>query len=196
MVFMQSRSQGEAVALRQPLAAFPTVVGEWQGQEGTLFEDRELDILRVTDYVMRRYVDPTGQNLWLFIGYWDTQRRGAQPHSPKHCLPGGGWEPLEAQHAMIPLNGSSHLIPVNRYLIQKDQSQQLVLYWYHSQGKAVASEVTAKLQLVKNSITRNRTDGALIRITSPVVDSVDETFAYQVAYVQALYPRLKEFLPE
>jgi EpsI family protein len=196
LLFLHFRSYGEAILLHKSLDAFPMTVGGWQGQEGMAFEEDVLQMLRVNDYVMRRYVDPAGQSLWLYVGYWETQRKGAQMHSPKHCLPGGGWEPLEAKRVVIPLSGAPGVIEVNRYLIQKDQYQQLVLYWYQSHGQVVASEVEAKIQLVKNAIFHNRTDGALIRIISPVSGSVEETFERQASYIRELYPLLREFIPE
>ena len=155
-----------------------------------------LNVLQVKDYLMRRYVDSAGRSIWLYIGYWDTQRRGAQMHSPKNCLPGGGWEPLEARRVWIPVDGATHSIEVNHYLLARDQDQQLVLYWFQSQGRAVASEFDAKLELVKNAIVRNRTDGAIIRISSPVYASLQETFELQARYVQAIYPVLSQFLPD
>jgi len=71
-----------------------------------------------------------------------------------------------------------------------------VFYWYHSQGRAVAGELAARVELVKNSILRNRTDGALVRITSPIYGSVTETSERLVSYVQAMYPILTEYLPD
>jgi EpsI family protein len=196
LFFLQFRSYGEAVPIHKPLNAFPMRVGNWQGEEGVVFEEGVLDNLKLQDYLLRRYMDSSGRSLWLYIGYWETQRKGAQIHSPKHCLPGGGWEPLEATRVSIPLSGPPGSLKVNRYLIQKDQYQQLVLYWYVSNGQAVASEIDAKLQLVKNAIVYNRTDGALIRITSPVSGSMQETFERQIEYVRAMYPILGEFLPD
>jgi EpsI family protein len=194
--FLWSRSYGEAVPIRQPLAVFPQVVGEWQGQETVPMEESVLGILKLTDYVMRRYADPSGHSLWLYIGYWETQQRGAQIHSPKHCLPGGGWEPLEAKQVAIPLPGQTTPLTANFYLIQKDHYQQVVLYWYQSQGRAIAGEIQAKLQLIKGTILHNRTDAALVRLISPVNGSVQDTFARQKAYVQAMAPMLGLFLPE
>lgn len=196
LLFHQFRSYGEAIPIHKPLDAFPIWIGDWQGQKGVIVEEGVLNTLKVKDYLMRRYVDPSERSLWLYIGYWDTQRKGAQMHSPKHCLPGGGWEPLEAKRVLISLGEQEGNIEVNHYLLQKDDYQQLVLYWYQSQGHAVASELDAKLQLVKNAIFHNRTDGALIRITSPVRGSVQETFASQAEYVRAMYPVLSQFLPE
>jgi len=194
--FYYARSSGEAVPLRQSLSTFPTTIGDWQGREATIFDVEILNILKVKDYLMRRYVDPTGRSLWLYIGYWDTQRKGAQMHSPKNCLPGSGWEPLEASKVRILLPPPYAAITVNRYLIQKGGDQQLAFYWYHSQGKAIAGEVAARVEMVKNAIFRNRTDGALIRVSSPVYGSVPETTEQLIKYIQAMYPSLSQFLPD
>lgn len=189
LLFLQFRSHGEVVPIRRSLDAFPTVVGDWKGLGGTIFEVEILNVLQVKDYLMRRYVDSAGRSIWLSIGYWDTQRRGAQMHSPKNCLPGGGWEQLEARRVWIPVDGATHSIEVNHYLLARDQDQQLVLYWFQSQGRAVASEFDAKLELVKNAIVRHRTDGAIIRISSPVYASLQETFELQARYVQVSWSR-------
>lgn len=189
------RSGSEAVPMRKSFDTFPEVIGQWEEHETTLFEIDVLNILKVSDYLMRRYTDPSGRSLWLYIGYWDSQRKGAQIHSPRNCLPGAGWEPVEASFLTIPLPAPYAPITVNRYLIQKDRDMQVVLYWYQSQGKAVARETTAKVEMVRNAVLRNRTDGALVRVTSPVYGSVADTTERLVKYVQAMYPRLGEHLP-
>lgn len=196
LLFLQFRSYAEVVPIRKQLGDFPALVGEWEEQNAEYFGEGILNILKVKDYLMRYYVDSSGRGLWLYIGYWDTQRKGAQMHSPKNCLPGAGWEPLEASRVTISLPPPYGPITVNRYLVQKNQNQQLVLYWYHTQGQVVASEFDAKLQLVKNAIFRNRTDGALIRMMSPIYGSVQDTFRLQIEYIQAMYPILGEFLPD
>jgi len=71
-----------------------------------------------------------------------------------------------------------------------------VLYWYQSQGQAIAGEIVARIQMVNSAIFRNRTDGALVRITSPVYGSVPDTSDRLVKYVQAMYSALHEYLPE
>ena len=182
--------------MRKMFDTFPTAVGDWQGRQATSLEVEILNILKVNDYLMRRYVDREGRSLWLYIGYWATQRKGAQIHSPRNCLPGGGWEPVEASFITIPLPLPYAPITVNRYLIQKERDLQVVLYWYQSQGKVVAAELTAKIAMVRNAIARNRTDGALVRVSAPVKDGVAATTESLVVYVQALYPKLVEYLPE
>ena len=196
LLVVQLRSTGEAVPIRRPLDSFPATVGEWQARRGTIFGADILNQLMLTDYVMRDYSDGAGRALNLYIGYWDTQRKGAVIHSPKNCLPGAGWEPVEASFLTIPLPAPYLPITVNRYLIQKDRDQLLVFYWYQSQGQAIAGEVPARVAMVKSALVRNRTDGAIVRVMSPVSGNVRETSDRLVAYVQAMYPVLGDYLPD
>jgi EpsI family protein len=195
LLVLQLRPTGEAVPLRKPLDTFPAVLGEWQGREATVFELDVLNLLKVNDYLMRRYVDASGRSLWLYIAYWETQRK-ASLHSPKNCLPGAGWEPIKASLLTIALPPPYPPITVNSYLLKKERDELLVFYWYDAQGRAVAGEVAARVELIRNSILRNRSDGALIRISSAIYGSVPETSASLTAYIQAMYPLLAEYLPE
>ena len=196
LLVLQSHSVGETVPVRKSLDLFPDRIGEWQGRQASNLEVEVLNILKVNDYLMRRYVDGSGRSIWLYIGYWSTQRRGAQIHSPKNCLPGGGWEPVEASRISVALRPPYAPIEVNRYLIQKDRDMQVVLYWYQAQGHPVASELGAKVAMVRSALVSGRTDGALVRASSPVIGTPAETTARLVSYVQALYPVLGDYLPD
>jgi EpsI family protein len=195
LLAVQFRPASEAVQLRKPFSAFPAALGGWKGQEETILDPDTLSMLKMSDYLMRRYVDPSGRPLWLYIGYWQSQRKGGDIHSPRNCLPAGGWEPVEASRLSIPIPGLATPISVNRYLIQKDNQMQVTLYWFQTQGKVVAGELGAKIELVRNAFLKNRTDGALVRLSSPVQGGVEQTTERMVAYVQALYPVLPEYLP-
>ena len=96
----------------------------------------------------------------------------------------------------IPLPHPFAPITVNRYLVQKQRDQQLVFYWYQVQGKALATEMAARIETVKSSIARRRADGALVRISSPVYGNHQDTSNRLVSYVQAIYPLLGEFVPD
>jgi EpsI family protein len=196
LVFVQFRPSSEAVQLRKPFGTFPAALGVWKGREETILDPDVLNMLKMSDYVMRRYVDASGHPVWLYIGYWQSQRKGGDIHSPRNCLPGGGWEPVEASRISIPIPGLATPISVNRYLIQKDNQMQVTLYWFQTQGKVVAGELSAKIELVRNALLKNRTDGALVRLSSPVQGGVEQTTERLVAYVQALYPVLPEYLPD
>ena len=194
LLTVQLRSTGAAINLSKPLEAFPKRIGDWRGQADTVLEPDILDILKVSDYLMRRYADPEGRSVWLYVGYWATQRKGAQIHSPKNCLPGSGWEPVEASRIAIAVPGEGP-ITVNRYLVQKERDVQVVLYWYHSQGEVIPGELAAKIAMVRNSVLRNRTDGALIRVSGLVQGGVQETNDRLIRFVQILYPSLSQTLP-
>jgi EpsI family protein len=195
LLVLQLGFAGEAVPIRRSLNTFPATLGGWHERTGTILSVEILEKLRLTDYVMRDYVDEAGRELNLYIGYWDTQRKGAMIHSPKNCFPGIGWEPVEASLVTVPLRPPHAPIIVNRYLVQKDREQQVVLYWYHSRGQAIAGEIPAKIEMVKSALVRNRTDGAIVRVMSPVSGGIKETSDRLVVYIQALYPALGDYLP-
>jgi EpsI family protein len=194
--FLHLRSAGEVVPIRRNLDSFPTVLGDWQARQGTILEADIVNVLKVSDYVMRRYVDGDGGSVWLYVGYWATRRKGADIHSPKNCLPGAGWEPVEASRLTVSLPAPYAPITVNRYLVQKDREMQVVLYWYQSHGRVMPGEVAAKIELVRGAIAHNRTDGALVRVSSPVTGGTQETTDRLVKYVQILHPLLREYLPD
>ncbi len=196
LLTLQFRSAGEAVQPRKAFSEFPARVGSWSGREETILDPDTLNMLKMSDYLMRRYVDADGHSTWLYIGYWQSQRKGGDIHSPKNCLPGGGWEPIETSRVSISIARRPTPIVVNRFLIQKDRQMQVAIYWFQSQGTVVAGELGAKIELVRNAILRNRTDGALVRISSPVLGTVEETTDRLIRYVQVLYPTLHDYLPE
>jgi EpsI family protein len=189
------RSASEGVALRKSFDSFPESVGGWKGHDDTLLDADTLNMLKMSDYLLRRYVDPAGRSMWLYVGYWQSQRRGADIHSPKNCLPAGGWEPVETTRLTVPIAGAAPMT-VNYYLIQKDRQMQVVIYWFQAQGTVVAGELDAKIAMVSSAILKNRTDGALVRISSPVQGTLQETTDSLVRYVQSLQPVLRDYLPE
>jgi len=194
LTLVHSVSHGELVPLRQPLDQLPMAMDSWQGRNNP-FEDRIVAALGVSDYLNRSYSDAGGQRVDLYIGFYQSQRNGESIHSPKNCLPGAGWEPVRAGRLTIPIVGASSIM-VNEYLIEKGPAQYLVLYWYQAHGRVIASEYSGKAWLVLDAITRNRTDEALVRILAPTSNGEDRARADAVQFVQGLYPRLNNFIPD
>jgi EpsI family protein len=132
----------------------------------------------------------------LFVAYFPTQRTGSTIHSPKNCLPGSGWVPVES--VQVPLRRpDGTVVSVNRYVIQKGNNRQLVMYWYQAHERVVASEYWAKAYMVADAIRLNRTDGALVRVITPMMGSEgsSEAQARTGEFLQQLLPRLPEFIP-
>lgn len=192
---LHGMSHGEAVVARHPLQDLPNVIGNWTGQAEPL-QERIILAAGVTDYTNRFYVDPSNSIVQLYIGYYASQRTGDTIHSPKNCLPGAGWEPVKQAYATINLDSGRKII-VNDYVIQQGLNKELVFYWYQGRGRVIASEYWGKFWMISDAITRNRTDGALVRLVTPISDK-DGTAAAQarlVKFTQLLFPDLNEFIP-
>ena len=194
IVLLHGVSHGEPVPLRQPLRQLPMAMDGWLGQDESL-EARTVTALGVSDYVNRVYMSSGGQPVDLYVGYYQSQRTGETIHSPKNCLPGAGWEPVRAGRLTIPMAAAPAVV-VNEYLVEKGPAQYLVLYWYQSHGRVIASEYSGKAFLVFDAITRNRTDAALVRVLTSTRNGEDQARTHVVGFVQELYPRLNTFIPD
>jgi EpsI family protein len=178
-------SHGEATPPAKPLSEFPVQIGDYSKVVDWTLDKETLDLLKVTDYLNRGYWKP-GMNrdlMGLYVAYFRSQRQGASIHSPKNCMPGNGWNPVQSAVYQLPL-GDGRSVPVNLYFLRKGLDEELVLYWYQSHGRIVASEYWGKFYLVYDALRLNRTDAALIRITMPV-EQGDENSAKQKATVFA-----------
>ncbi len=130
---------------------------------------------------------------WLYVGYYQSQRTGATYHSPQNCLPGAGWQFVESTYLPVTVGGS--VVTINQVVIQKGLDKQVILYWYHDRGRVIASEYWAKAYLLWDAATRNRTDGALVRISVPVVTTTDDAVEHARGFLRDLWPSLLEFMP-
>ncbi len=189
-------SRGEAVPLRGSLDEFPLQMGELRGVDEGL-EPAIIGKLGVTEFLMRKYTARGRAPLWLYVGFYESQRTGALIHSPKNCLPGNGWSIVRTEEiAFDPGGPSGGPVRVNRVIVAKGESRQIVLYWYQERGRVIASEYRGRFYMVWDSITRNRTDGALVRISAPVVGSEQETQREIVGFASETLPRLARLLPQ
>jgi EpsI family protein len=196
-VFYAVANRAENVPLAGPLAAFPAQVGGWRMVQDVKIEPEIQDILQADDLLNRSYLNPAGNTgVYLFIAYFKTQRSGQAPHSPKNCLPGSGWEPIESEPITIDVPGRSEPIRSNRYVVAHGDEKSVVLYWYQSHNRIIASEFAAKFWLVADSIKYHRSDSSLVKVVVPVRDGdIDAATKAAVAFVQALFPDLTRQLP-
>ncbi len=194
-VLLRARDRGETLPLRQPLAEFPMQAGPWRGEDIPLQPEIKA-ILGDGDFMVRFYRAPEQPYIDFFLAYFPTQRTGSTIHSPQNCLPGAGWSPVNFSRIPLPFAGPGEH-KVNRYVISKGLDRQLVLYWYQSNGRVVASEYWAKIFLVTDSIRRNRSDGALLRVVTPIARGESEASAEQraMSFVGEIYPQLDRFIP-
>ena len=187
-------SRQERIPPRKPFDAFPATFGQWTAKNQPL-EPRIVQAVGVDDYLNRLYSAPGELPVQLYVGYYQSQRTGDTIHSPKNCLPGGGWEPIRASRVQLELRPGSQ-VTVNEYVIKKGLDEDLVLYWFQSQGRVIASEYMEKMWMVVDSLQRNRTDGALVRIWTPIQGSEKEALARASAFARSIAPPLSEFVTD
>ncbi len=190
-------SRREQVPETRPLAQFPLEVGGWRMAQEGVVEKEIMDILRADDILTRTYADPAGRRAAnLFVAFFRSQRTGQAPHSPKNCLPGSGWTPSQSDVVSIAVPDRAEPIQVNRYVVSKGDEKSLVLYWYQSRNRVIASEYRAKMYLVADAIRYNRTDTALVRVVVPIPgNQVDAATATAEDFVKSFFGSLRQFLP-
>ena len=184
----------EAIPAGRPLSQLPKELGPWSLVQEGLVDAETQAVLRADDTLNRFYGNgKEGAN--LFVAAFRSQREGKAPHSPKNCLPGSGWVPLESREVSVD-SGADAPIIVNRYIVAQGDNRSLVLYWYQSRDRVVASEYMAKFWVVADAMRLNRTDTALVRVVVPIHDRNDAA-ATQIAedFVRSFYQELRHYLP-
>jgi EpsI family protein len=187
------------------LRSFPIQVDEWRGRVSPDFDDRVVRILGADEYLTRIYQQGGEPPVDLFVGYYGSQTTGAVIHSPLNCLPGAGWQFTERTHLDLEVPpgtrknvASPHTVTVNRVVMQKGEEHLVALYWYHERGRVIASEYASRVYMMLDAARYGRTDGALIRVVTPVDmhgNATDEAAARLTAFVRTIFPVLDGYLP-
>jgi EpsI family protein len=181
----------DAPQAHRPLREFPAAIALWHSED-LPFETQVVQEIGVDDYTNREYFGG-GHPIELYIGYYKDQRSGEAIHSPKNCLPGAGWEPVRS--ALLQIGSADKPVLVNEYIVEKGTSRELVLYWYQTHGRIVASEYWAKFWLVADGVRHRGTDGAMIRIWTTAADGEESAQARAADFARRIYPQVAEFLP-
>jgi EpsI family protein len=182
----------EAVGLQRPLNEFPSAIGISHSEDRP-FETQVVRAIGADDYINRVYLS-SAPPMELYIGYYKDQRSGDRIHSPKNCLPGSGWEPVHSTRVQIGAVGGVPIF-VNGYLVAQGTRRDMVLYWYQSHGRIVASEYWAKFLLISDGLKSRPTDGAMIRIWTTANDGEASAQARAVEFAHSVYPKVDAFLP-
>ena len=188
--------RGEVLTSHQPLQAIPAQLGEWR-QKGTdtRFGAATESVLRASDYVMRDYELPDGRTANLYVGYYDSQRTGATYHSPQNCLPGAGWE-MKSPDLIEIKTPEGRTFTANRYIIQNGDYREVLIYWYQGRGRITASEYLDKVYTIFDSVRRRRSDGAMVRVMTPIGGDEPESVREAVDLSAQIAGRLAPFVPD
>ena len=185
----------ELLPARAQFAQFPA---NFAGRDGTFsrLADVYSDQLKVDDYLLADYRGASRLPINVWVAYYNSQREGQSTHSPKSCLPGGGWEfrTLEERRLQTPAGELS----VNRAVIQNGSDRGLMYYWFQQRGRVVTDEYLVKWFIFRDALARNRTDGALVRVLTPLPAGMPEGAADRelTQFVGALRQELSRYVPD
>lgn len=180
---------------RLQLTGFPLTLGDWRAQEDRLDSLVE-EKLSMDDYLLADYRNNKGDTINFYVAYYGSQRKGVSPHSPQVCMPGGGWLITSLEETPVSL-GAEGNIQVNRTVIERDGHRQLVYYWFEQRGRRIANHYAMKWFLLADSLTRNRTDGALVRITTGLgaSESLEAGDRRVQDFIRLALPQLATYVP-
>lgn len=150
--------------LARPLTSIPRAMAGFTASDEPALDAETLAQLKPTSYLSRAYNRP-GLRADLFIAFYSQQRAGESMHSPRHCLPGSGWEIWD--YGKTTVRAANREYGVNKYSISKDRERLLVLYWYQSRDRIIASEYLGKVLLARDALMQNSTAGSIVRIIVP-----------------------------
>lgn len=184
---------------RRSFILFPREIGAWSGTTSRLDADIE-QVLGADDYLNATYRQPGNANyVNFFVAFYEKQTEGSGIHSPEVCLPVGGWEVFSLEPHQVDMSGTGYgMFNVNRAVIQKGTSHQLVYYWFEQRGKRMTNDYKAKASVVYDSLTMGRTDGAMVRFVTPIgpKETPEDADRRLQGFMKQSLERLPEFVPE
>jgi len=196
-VFLSYRDHEEILAPRQDLSTLPNQLGTWNGIDMNIPDDVR-QILGHGDFLSRIYRDNTDNDRYvdLFIAYFPSQRFGDTIHSPRNCLPGSGWYPIDSSRVRLSFSGYRPFL-ANRYIISKGEDRQVVIYWYLAHDRSVASEYWARYYLFADSVKMNRSDGSMIRLVTPLdpKETIEAAQQRAVSLAGNIVPLIHRYVP-
>jgi EpsI family protein len=198
---LHTRGDADNAPSSQPLNLMPSTIDGLTARDFPM-SDEVLAILGKGDFLNRTYYSPAGSHpaavpISLFIGYFASQRTGQSIHSPQNCLPGAGWTFDSRSYTDITAD-NGRVFHVGEYIISNNGDRQFVVYWYQSHGRSIANEYAAKLYMILDAIRMNRTDGAIVRVITPMLPSESESAARErvVRFTAQMAPSLPRFIPD
>ncbi|HEU0117617.1 MAG TPA: VPLPA-CTERM-specific exosortase XrtD [Alphaproteobacteria bacterium] len=184
----------EIIPAHPPMSGFPTDLGDWHGRAISMESD-VLNELKLSDYWLADYKHSDQPPVNFYIAYYASQRVGTTTHSPSNCIPGGGWRIEKSDIISVPLPDGP--LNVTRLLIRRGTSAELVYYWFDERGRDLTETTNAKWHLLWDSILMHRSDGALVRLVTPLSTSENEADAEARlnAFLTLARPEMKHFIP-
>ena len=183
-----------SVPVNQPLVEIPRRLGSWRMLSQAQFDENTLAVLKPTDYLSRVYIDEAKNRVSFYLGYHGGGPDSGPIHSPKHCLPGSGWQLFSTREKELSLG--TEKVSMVQAVYQNVDARELFLYWFQVRGESITSEYVLKLIEIKNSILYNRRDSAFIRLSVSFQDDLADAVAVGERFIRDFYPYIRDGLPK
>jgi exosortase D (VPLPA-CTERM-specific) len=186
--------RAEVIPDRPRFVSFPERIGSWKGH-AILLDPQMERVVGADDYLLSDYKGSNGEIINFYVAYYASQRKNDRPHSPSDCIPANGWKITKFVRTIYSDIGANW--PLNRVVIERNSTKQLVYYWFDERGRKIANEYLAKWYLRADAVVMNRTDGALVRLVTQIDRGETEHDAdlRLQAFIRDALPTLSEFLP-
>jgi exosortase D (VPLPA-CTERM-specific) len=188
----------EIIPPRLSFTQFPLELGQWRGSRQSL-DAIFTDQLQMDDYVLADYVNDAGISANFYVSWYNSQRKGEAVHSPRACLPGGGWQIQElAQRTLPGITIDDKALRVNRAIVALGNQRALIYYWFQQRGRIIDNEFAVKWYLFWDAVTRHRTDGAMVRLMTalPLGGDVSEADRQLTEFASRVAPDLPRYIPQ
>ncbi len=187
----------EIIPARTDFSKFPMTLGIWKGHREVLGQDY-IEVLKLSDYLLADYMDQRQNGVNFYVAYYASQQKGDSIHSPRACIPGGGWT-IDSL-TQITINGAKRdgqPLTVNRAVISKAGDHQLVYYWFRQNSRVITNEYLMRWFLFWDALTKNRTDGALVRLTTRINSNelASDADKRLIDFTRIANPELRPYVP-
>jgi EpsI family protein len=185
------------IPIKKSLRSFPDQIANYHLSNSFQSSAGVVKLLGVDDYIEYNYISPSGAPVNFYVGFYSSVGVGGGYHSPKNCLPGGGWgiDTVKTVQINAGIEGKMKS-SVTEMLIRNGDQYQVVLYWYQNRGKIIASEYWEKVHLVLDALTQGRRDGSFVRIMVTVKGTDIEGSEHLVQqFAEQAMVQLENFLP-
>ncbi len=194
---LQQTGEVRPVSIRKSLAGFPHTIGSWQLAKSFQSSSDVVELLGVDDYIQYNYISPSNEMVNFYAGYYRAVGVEGAYHSPKNCIPGGGWGIESITNVVLDAGIEGRKFStVSEMIIRRGKSSQVVLYWFQNRGRIIASEYWEKFYLVWDALFMGRRDGTFVRVIMSAKDGdITATRDKAKRFAESVMVELADYLP-
>ncbi|MCS6830171.1 MAG: EpsI family protein [Armatimonadota bacterium] len=188
MVVYARQAENRVVTFPIDTNQVPSTIAGFRMVEQQDLDDLSKQMLTPDAYIVRNYANAAGYPVNVLVIYG---HRKNTFHSPGYCLPGGGWAIQKKEVERVPMvapDGRQYEAEMNRFLLQKNEQKQVVLYCFIEGGRVTPSIFRHNWYLLQDRLLHRPAMGALLRIIVPVADNEERASEIARSFARELVP--------